>query len=119
MSFAVAGGPKGQKEGASLPPRSPPEPTTGVLAIGSPARVDVPALCERLRLLVEHRHVEVVVLDVRALTADLVAMEALARLALTARRLGRRVALHRPSCELEALLAWCGLADALPGPGAG
>ncbi|MEJ7782032.1 MAG: hypothetical protein WKF99_05650, partial [Solirubrobacteraceae bacterium] len=64
----------------------------------------MPALCERLRLLVEHRHVEVVVLDVRALTADLVAMEALARLALTARRLGRRVALHRPSCELEALL---------------
>jgi hypothetical protein len=74
----------------------------------------VPSLCERLRLLVERRDVAVVVLDVRALAADLVAIEALARLALTARRRGRRVCLHRPSRELEALLAWCGLADALP-----
>lgn len=74
----------------------------------------MPALCERVRLLVERRDVKVVVLDVRALAADLVAIETLARLGLTARRLGRRVALHRPSRELEALLAWCGLADALP-----
>lgn len=94
--------------------RSHPEPGPGVLVVGPITRADVPLLCERLRLLVHGSGVEVVACDVRALAADVVAIEALARLALTARRLGCRVRLRRLSRELKGLLDLCGLADALP-----
>ena len=54
----------------------------------------------------------VVVCDVSGLRADIVTVDALARLQLTARRLGRRIEL-RGTPELARLLAFVGLADVL------
>lgn len=96
-----------------MAPQSQMDPQSGVIVVGAVTRADVPALCERLRLLVGARHVAVVDCDVRALAADVVAVEALAHLQLTARRLGCRIRLRRVSHELERLLELCGLTDAL------
>jgi hypothetical protein len=53
--------------------------------------------------------------DVSALTdADELALEALVRLQLTARRLGRTVRLRNASAQLVDLLALVGLTDVLP-----
>jgi len=88
-----------------------------VLVIADPiADGDVARLCERLRVLLNSSDADAVVCDVRPLAADAVTVDALARLQLTARRLGRRIKLHRPSRELEELLAFAGLADVV-GPG--
>ncbi|MDQ3723160.1 MAG: STAS domain-containing protein [Actinomycetota bacterium] len=57
---------------------------------------------------------DVVVCDVGALVADLAAIEALARLRLTARRLGCGLRLRHPSRALEQMVAFCGLYDVLP-----
>lgn len=75
---------------------------------------DVPLLRERLALLAGEGEVRVIVCDVRALVADIVSVEALARLRLTARRLGCAIRLRRLSSELGAVLELCGLADVLP-----
>lgn len=75
---------------------------------------DVAVLCERLRRVLTGTDAEVVV-DVRSLAADAVTLEALARLQLTARRVGRRITLRRVSPDLDSLVAFAGLADALPG----
>ncbi len=91
------------------------EPSTMVLALGGPiARSDVPRLCERARALLQDSNAEVVVCDVRAVVhPDLVTIDALARLLLTARRLGHRVWLRYPGVELQGLLAFVGLSGAL------
>ncbi len=52
----------------------------------------------------------VLVVDVSAVSADLVVVGTLARMQLTARRNGCRIALHGASPELEALIELCGLA---------
>jgi hypothetical protein len=86
---------------------------------------DVPGLCERLRLvLLERREAGVLVCDVAALGADVRTVDALARLQLTARRLGCPIRLERASPELEQLLAFVGLGLGLglglaPGRGLG
>ena len=55
-----------------------------------------------------------------AIDPDLGTVDALARLALTARRLGCRVRLEHASSELRALLALAGLAEVVPcSPGSG
>ena len=96
------------------PPR--PEPSTAILVICGPvAAGDAERLCDRLRALVAASDAEVVVCDVRALAADARSVDALARLQLTARRLGRRIRLHRASRELDALLSFLGLAEAVGG----
>lgn len=85
---------------------------TEVLIVPGPiADGDAPRLCERLRVLLESSDAEVVVCDVRGLAADAVTVDALARLQLTARRLGRRIRLHGSSPELDRLLSFVGLAD--------
>jgi anti-anti-sigma factor len=93
-----------------------PEQEVVVLTIGdSVARAEIPALCERLRALLEGRACEAVVCDLATLVqADLAAVEALARLQLTARRLGCRVRLRNESGELAALLELTGLSEVLP-----
>ncbi len=97
----------------TLPPQ--PEPSTGILVIEGPVSVaDVPRLCERLRALLAHSDVKVVVCDVGTLAADAVTIEALARLQLTARRHGRRIKLKRTSCDLDRLLEFAGLDEVLP-----
>ena len=94
------------------------EPSTMILALGGPiARSDVPRLCERARTLLEGSNAEVVVCDVRAVVhPDLATIDALARLLLTARRLGRRVWLRYPGVEVQQLLNFVGLSGILQGP---
>jgi ABC-type transporter Mla MlaB component len=75
---------------------------------------DAAALCERARSELERSGAEVLVCDVAALThPDAGTVEALARLQLTARRLGRRVRLRDPPRELRELLDLFGLDDVL------
>jgi ABC-type transporter Mla MlaB component len=82
---------------------------------GRIARPDVPGLCERVRVVLEASGADLVVCDVGALIdPDAVAVDALARLQLMARRLGRHVRLHHASRELKELLAFMGLNDVLP-----
>ncbi|MBX7465703.1 lipid asymmetry maintenance protein MlaB [Streptomyces sp. NPDC056132] len=70
---------------------------------------DVPLLCERLRGLYG-AGAHVVVCDLAALSrADLAAVEAVARLRLTARRAGGRVVLRNAGAGLVALLDLTGL----------
>jgi ABC-type transporter Mla MlaB component len=94
---------------AVLPPR-----TVAFAIEGSVAIADVPALCERLCALIERTGATLAVCDVDSLApADLAAIEALARLRLTARRRGCDVELYGASRELTGLLVLAGLADVL------
>jgi hypothetical protein len=54
-----------------------------------------------------------IVCDVSGLPADAAAIDALARLQLTARRCGHELALAHASRDLERLLAFAGLAEVL------
>jgi ABC-type transporter Mla MlaB component len=96
--------------------RPPAEPGTSVLILSGPiARADVAALCERARLLLERSRTELVICDVAALVEpDAATVDALARLQLTARRLGCKVLLRHACGELQQLLAFAGLSDVLP-----
>ena len=95
---------------------APSEPSTIVLVLGGPlAPADVAGLCERAHALLERSGAALVVCDVGALgRADALAVDAVARLQLTARRLGRRIRLRRASPELQELLAFAGLSDVVP-----
>jgi hypothetical protein len=84
------------------------------MTLATHARADVPAACDGLRALVDERDADVVVCDVSAIGADLMTIEVLARLRLTARRLGCRLELRGASRELLQLLAFCGLCEILP-----
>jgi ABC-type transporter Mla MlaB component len=75
-------------------------------------RWDIDALCERLRALLEESAADLVVCDVGPLVLpDAVAVDAVARLQLTARRLGRELRLRRAPGELQELLTLVGLRD--------
>jgi ABC-type transporter Mla MlaB component len=82
-----------------------------VVNLGAPTvSADFPALCDRLRSVLNDGDAEVVVCDVGGLThADAAAIEGLARLQLTARRLGHEIRLRNASDELHGLLALVGL----------
>lgn len=85
------------------------------MARGDTTRADVARLCERVRVLLEDSGARVLVCDVGALVApDAGTVEALARVALTARRLGREVRLRHASRELRELLALAGLCSVVP-----
>ena len=87
----------------------------GLLVIAGPiGDGEVQALCERLRAVIATSDAQVVVCDVSALPANARAIEALARLQLTARRLQRHIRLQRASPELQQLLEFVGLADVVP-----
>jgi STAS domain len=72
-------------------------------------RADIPRLCEALRTLVADSGATIVTCDVRALRPDAVTVEALARLQLTAVRLGSRLRLLNTSLELRELIDFMGL----------
>ena len=79
------------------------------------ARADLPAICERVRLLLTRGDADLIVCDVGALaTPDAVTVDVLARLQLTARRLGHELRVRHASCELRELLAFVGLSDVMP-----
>jgi ABC-type transporter Mla MlaB component len=82
---------------------------------GRIARADIAGLCEHARVLLEGGDADIVVCDVRDVAdPDVVTVDALARLQLTARRLGRRVHLRHACAELQELLALTGLSDVVP-----
>jgi ABC-type transporter Mla MlaB component len=90
--------------------------STVVFVVDGPVdRADVEALCERVRLLLASSHAELVVCDVGALTEpDAATIDALARLQLTAGRLGSQVRLRHACDELQNLLTLVGLSDVVP-----
>lgn len=75
----------------------------------------VSGVCDRLRSLIAQSDVDRVVCDVAALSdCDLVAIDMLARLGLTARRLGCTLELCGASDTLAGLIALVGLEEILP-----
>lgn len=85
-------------------------PDGSLVITGRIDRADVPGLCERLRILLESSEAGDAVCDVHELVgADAVAVDALARLELTARRLGRRIRVRGASSALAGLVCFCGL----------
>lgn len=76
-------------------------------------------MCERVLALLQDAGVELVVCDLGALRhPDAGSVDALARLRLSARRLGCRVVVVNPSARLLELVELMGLAEALLVPGA-
>jgi ABC-type transporter Mla MlaB component len=92
-----------------------PAPHTITFAIdGHIARADLPWLCECVCALLERSGADLALCDVSGVNPDGVTIDALARLQLAARRHGCQVRLRHASSELLELLAFMGLADALP-----
>jgi ABC-type transporter Mla MlaB component len=90
-------------------------PETLAFAIRGPiTRADLPGLCDRVCALLTENAGRIVLCDVRGVEPDAVAVDALARLQLGARRHGCQVRLRGASSELLALVAFMGLADVLP-----
>src|SRR5918999_5988007 len=91
-------------------------PSTIVLVMSGPvAHRDVVTLCERVSTLLEGCDADLVICDVGVLDEpDALTIDVLARLQLTARRLGRRVRLLDACGELQELLSLTGLSDVLP-----
>ena len=80
------------------------------LALPAPMRPgDVRVLCDRAADLVRGSDTDILECDVALVRPDLVAVDALARVELTAGRLGCGVRLRGASVELLELLALCGL----------
>lgn len=88
--------------------------STVTFAIRGPLeRADLPGLIERTCALFENGGFDVLRCEVAGVDADAVAVDALARLALTARRAGCHVRLCGASEELRELVAFMGLGEVL------
>jgi ABC-type transporter Mla MlaB component len=87
------------------------KPSPIVFAVDGPiTRADIPRLCAALLTLLAAGDVETVDCEVGArVRPDAVTVDALARLQLTARRLGCRLRLRHASSELRELIAFMGL----------
>jgi hypothetical protein len=83
------------------------------MALCAVTRADVTAACARLHALVGDGRIDAIACDVSALAAEAAAVDALARLALVARRLGCPLKVRRASPQLRDLVEFCGLSDAL------
>jgi ABC-type transporter Mla MlaB component len=109
-------------EDPDAPPRAVPAPrsrrqlTAIELALAGPIeRADIPTLCERGRMLMESSRTRSLICDVGAVASpDAVTIDALARLQLTALRVGRRIGLRHASSELQELLDDFGLSAVVP-----
>lgn len=77
-------------------------------------RGDLSGLCRRVCALLDRSGARVVVCDVAGLRVDAVAVEAIARLALAARRRECQITLQGGSHELSGLVAFMGLEQVLP-----
>jgi hypothetical protein len=83
------------------------------MALRAVSRADVKTACERLHGLAHGGDVDAIACDVSALAAEAAAVDALARLALIAKRLGCPLKVRCASPELRDLVELCGLTDAL------
>jgi ABC-type transporter Mla MlaB component len=81
---------------------------------GPLVRSDLPGLYARTCRLLRQQAIDVVVCSVSGVAADAVAVDALARLQLAARRLGADVRVRGASRDLLALVDFMGLREALP-----
>ena len=91
-----------------------PRPARLLLAIGGPiAPSDLPGLCDRVCASLARSGAGVVICDVAGIEADAVAVDALARLQLAARRHGSQVRLRHASSELLELVDLMGLREVL------
>lgn len=90
--------------------------STTVFTIRGPlGPTDLPGLCSRLRASLRATPAETAVCDVDDLVeADLLTVDALARLQLAARRMGCAVRLRAAPRDLRALLIFTGLGDVIP-----
>ena len=84
---------------------------------GPIARSDLPGLCGRVCAVLAASDAPVARCDVRGVEPDAVAIDALARLQLAARRHRCSVRLQNASRELLDLVAFMGLDDVLPADG--
>jgi ABC-type transporter Mla MlaB component len=85
-----------------------------LLSLGAPLeRSDLPGLIERTCALLEDETIAELCCEVRDIAPDAVAVDALAQLALAARRRGCRVWLSGASRELLALVRFMGLEEVL------
>lgn len=96
--------------------RPPGGPRSVVLVVVPPIQpVDIAGLCDKVRRLLADTVVEVVTCDVGAIVRpDLVVVDALARMQLAARQVGRSIRLRHAGAELLALLGLVGLDEVLP-----
>jgi ABC-type transporter Mla MlaB component len=89
-------------------------PSTITFAIWGPIeRADLPALCDRVRALLERSGASLALCDVTGIAADAVTVDALARLQLAARRHNCVIRLRGASDDLRGLVAFMGLEDVL------
>jgi len=100
--------------------RTPPEANAIHVVISGPiTRAAIAGLCERVGVALEGSGADLVVCDVGALVdPDAAMVDALARLQLTARRLGCQVRLRDACGELRELLTLVGLGEVVPTLGA-
>jgi anti-anti-sigma regulatory factor len=101
------------------PPTSfPADPTFPEIELGTGGRIDraeIPGLCERARVLLADDAASQLVCDVGAIISpDAVTVDALARLQLTARRMGHVARISHASPELHELVAFMGLSGVVP-----
>jgi ABC-type transporter Mla MlaB component len=104
------------KYGGCRRPQADSSPGTLTLTIRGPlARADLPGLIERTCALLSAGPVDVLWCELIGVAPDAVAVDALARLALAARRCGTQVRMRGASEEMRALVAFIGLAEVLGG----
>ncbi len=96
-----------------MPGTRSPRPTVAFVVRAPLGRSDLPGLYRRACAALESCRAAVLVCDVTGVAADAVCVDALARLAVGARRHGCGVALRGASAELRELLALIGLASVL------
>jgi ABC-type transporter Mla MlaB component len=95
--------------------RDRPIPCTLLLEVYGPlSRPDLPGLYARTCALLGEHEIDLVLCGVAGVAADAIAVEALARLQLAARRRGAEVRLSGASPELLELVDFMGLREALP-----
>ena len=96
-------------------PSMSPQPKTIVLALDSLDPDDVADLIQHMGPGIVHGDATLILCDLaRLASADMATVDALARLALRARRMGCAVNLRDPSTELLELLGLAGLGEVLP-----
>ncbi|HYI46638.1 MAG TPA: STAS domain-containing protein [Actinomycetota bacterium] len=93
--------------------RAPDEPNTTILVFnGRIEHEEIPLICEWAGPLLAGGDAGLVVCDVRdVIDPDVVTLDALARLQLTAKRMGHKVVIRHASHQLNDLLDFTGLRD--------